>query len=287
MAYLRVKSIKEALTLLKETRLEARVIAGGTDLSLQGLPENIIDIGSIDILKGIAEKDGLIEVGAAVTHATAATSALIFDKAAALAEACSQLGSPQIRNIGTLGGNVINAAPAADAAVALVALEAKAELIDTAENLRQISVNQLYAGFNCSAVDCSLELLIKFLLEPCLAGEGSAFVRFAARKALSLPMVNAAARVKIENRLISDISLVVAPVKPAPTRLVRAESMLIGEPANKETWQKAELSAAEEVDVRSSLLRCSADYRKHLIGVAASRALQRAAFRALSGKDGL
>jgi CO/xanthine dehydrogenase FAD-binding subunit len=285
MSYIKAESLEQALALLKESAAGSRVIAGGTDLFLGELPDQLIDISSIEDLKGINEKVGLLELGAAVTHTMAASSELIINKATALAEACSQVGSPQVRNIGTLGGNVINAAPAADAAVALVALGATAELIDTEENIRCVPIDQLYDRFNCSAVDCSSELLSKLLFEPCESGEGSAFVRFAARRALALPMVNAAARVKIENGLISSVYLVAAPINPAPTRLVKTEALLRGEPAGEDGWLKAEKSASEEAEVRGSQLRCSADYRKHLVGVLAGRALRTAALRALGGKD--
>jgi CO/xanthine dehydrogenase FAD-binding subunit len=286
MSYVKAESIEQTLALLKESAPGSKVIAGGTDLFLGDLPEQLIDISSIEKLNGIYEKDGILEVGAAVTHTVAATNELIISKATALAEACSQVGSPQVRNIGTLGGNVINAAPAADAAVALVALGAVAELMDTLGNIRRVSVDQLYDRFNCSAVDCSSELLIKLLFEPCEDGEASAFVRFAARRSLALPMANAAARVKIENGLISWVYLVAAPIKPAPTRLVKTEALLLGEPAGEESWLKAEISAEEEAEVRGSLLRCSADYRKHLVGVLAGRALRTAALRALGGRGG-
>jgi CO/xanthine dehydrogenase FAD-binding subunit len=285
MSYIKAESLEQALDLLKEYTPGPRVIAGGTDLYLQDLPENLIDIGSIESLKMIEETEGQLEIGAAVTHNMAATSLLISKRVTALAEACSQVGSPQVRNIGTLGGNVMNAAPAADAAVALVALGAKAELIDTLRNRRCLAVDQLYAGYNCTAVDCSSEVLLKFLLNPCKEGEGSAFVRLAARRALALPMANAAARVKLTDGLISDVCLVAAPIKPAPTRLSNTENYLLGKAAVEATWHNAEIMAAEEAEVRGSLLRCTADYRKQMIGVMAGRALRTAALRALDGKD--
>ncbi len=285
MSYIRAESLEQALDLLKEYVPEPRVIAGGTDFFLQALPQNLIDIGSLEIMKMIEEIEGQLEIGAAVTHNMAANAALIINKATALAEACSQVGSPQVRNIGTLGGNVMNAAPAADAAVALVALGAKAELIDTQKNRRSLAVDQLYADYNCTAVDCSSELLLKFFIDPCKAGEGSAFVRLAARRALALPMVNAAARIKIEDGKITDVCLVAAPIKPAPTRLSKAENYLLGKPAVEATWLEAEKLAAQEAEVRGSLLRCSADYRKQMVGVMAGRALRTAALRALDGKE--
>ncbi|MBW6463643.1 MAG: FAD binding domain-containing protein [Firmicutes bacterium] len=285
MSYLRAESIEHALTLLKESASGAKIIAGGTDLFLQELPGHLIDIGFIGELKEIKEEKGQLHIGAALTHTLAANSKLIKDKATALAEASSLVGSPQIRNIGTLGGNVINAAPAADAAVALVALGAQAVLIDLEENIRCIPVDQLYSGFNCTSVDCSSEMLLKFIINTCEPGEGTAFVRFAARRALALPMANAAARIKITDGVISEAYLVAAPVKPAPTRLTETETLLHGEPAEESTWLKAELSAAGEVAVRGSLLRCSADYRKHLVGLMAGRALRTAASRAVERKE--
>ena len=98
-------------------------------------------------------------------------------------------------------------------------------------------------------------------------------------------MANAAARIKIEDGIITRVALVAAPVKPAPTRFEQAEAMLTGQPATEETWLKAEKYASEEAEVRGSLLRCSADYRRHIIGVLAGRALRTAAERALTGKD--
>lgn len=285
MSYIKVKTLKEAQTLLNEMAPQAQVIAGGTDLFLQEMPSNLIDVSAIPELKVITENDGLLEVGAAVTHSVAATSSLLLAKATALSEACLQVGSPQVRNVGTLGGNVINAAPAADSAVALAALGAEALLADRFGNMRVTILDQLYSGFNCSAVDCSSDILVKFTFPSCSEGEGSAFTRFAARRALALPMANAAARIKIEDGVITRVALVAAPVKPAPTRFAQTEALLTGLPAIEETWLKAEKYASEEAEVRGSLLRCSADYRRHLIGVLVTRALRSAAERALAGKD--
>jgi CO/xanthine dehydrogenase FAD-binding subunit len=285
MSYLKVKTLAEAQAQLNNLAPQVQVIAGGTDLFLKELPEHLIDISALAELKEINEKDGLLEVGAAVTHSMAATSSLLLAKATALSEACLHVGSPQIRNVGTLGGNVINAAPAADAAVALAALGAETLLADRFGNMRSTALDQLYSGFNCSAVDCSSNILVKFAFPPCSTGEGSAFTRFAARRALALPMANAAVRIKIDDGIITRISLVAAPVKPAPTRFEQTEAILTGQPATEETWLKAEKYASEEAEVRGSLLRCSADYRRHLIGVLVTRALRIAAERALAGKD--
>jgi len=285
MSYVKVKTLQEAQSLLNELTPQAQVIAGGTDLFLQEKPEHLIDISALSELKVISEKDGLLEVGAAVTHSMAGVSSLLLKKATALSEACLQVGSPQVRNVGTLGGNVINAAPAADSAVALAALGAETMITDRFGSTRKAALDQLYSGFNCSAVDCSSDILVKFTFPSCGTGEGSAFTRFAARRALALPMANAAVRIKIEGGIIARIAVVAAPVKPAPARLKQTEAMLTGQSAAEETWLKAEKYASEEAEVRGSLLRCSADYRRHLIGILVGRALRTAAERARAGKD--
>ncbi len=284
MSYHVVNSLEQALAALKDGGKKSRIIAGGTDLFLEKLPDDLLDISSLAEALTIEERYGDLLIGAAVTHARAAVSPLLYEKAAALTEACAQVGSPQVRNIGTLGGNVVNAAPAADAAVALAALGAKAVLFDCKGNSRTVGLEELYAGFNCSAIDSCRELLLRFVIRDGGPGSGSAFARLAVRKALALPLANAAAWLKVENNCLREVRLVVAPVKPAPTRLLKTESMLAGKPLTADSWRGAARAAMEEVEVRGSLLRCSADYRRHLIGVLVGRVLELAAGRALSGK---
>ncbi len=288
MSYLVATSLEEALTYLRDSGGRARVVAGATDLYLKDLPHSLVDLSALPGASVIEEADGLITLGACLTHASAASSILILSRATALAEGCMAIGSPQIRNIATLGGNVVNAAPAADAAVALVALGASAVLVDTGGRSREEAVEDLYVIFNRSAVDSTSEILLKLTIKSCGTGEGSAFTRFAPRRALSLPLVNAAARVRIENGCFREVRLVVAPVKPAPTRLLQTEAMLEGMAPCEETWRLVARAASEEVEVRSSLLRCSARYRNHLVGVLAARVLQAASERAREeeGVDG-
>ena len=287
MSYLIASNLDEVISSLRDGSGKARVVAGATDLYLQDLPYGLVDLSALPETTVIEEKDGFVKLGAAVTHTAAASSPLVLSRARALAEGCETIGSLQIRNIGTIGGNVVNAAPAADAAVALIGLGAEAVIIDIEGNRRQESVENLYWAYNRSVVDSTREVMLSLQFKPCLGGEGSAFTRFAARRALALPMVNASARVKLENGLVKEARLVAAPVNPAPTRLLKTEELIIGRSINEETISMVEKAAAEEVEVRDSLLRCSARYRLHLVGVLVSRALKTAADRALDpGKVG-
>lgn len=280
MSYYVAASLAQALNILRESRGAAFVVAGATDLFLKGMPLQVVDIASLSELDLIREEEGLLSLGAAVTHAAAASSPLIRVKASALSEACAAIGSPQVRNLGTVGGNVVNAAPAADAAVALSALGARAVICDINGCRREEELADLYAGYNQSRVDSSREIVLNLVFKVCEPDEGSAFTRFASRRALSLPMANAAARVRLKNGIFEEVCLVVAPVKPAPTRLYETEKALRGRKPDEETRHVAEKLASAEVETRGSLLRCSAEYRRHLIGILAGRVLMTAACRA-------
>lgn len=281
VSYTIASNLEQAIKVLKESDGKAQVIAGATDLFLNNLPSELVDVSTVPEILGIARGKDFLSIGAGVTHAEAAASAVIRSEAEALSEACRQIGSPQVRNMGTLGGNVINAAPAADAAVALVALGAKAVLTDLYGSSREAFLEDLYDGYNRSSVDSSAEILLRFLLKPAQRGEGSAFLRFAPRAALALPLVNAAARIRVEQGLIKEVRVVIAPAKPAPTRLLETEKFLLGAKPGSDLWQKVESSASSEIEVRGSMLRCSEEYRHHLVGVLARRVLQQAAARAM------
>lgn len=286
MSYRIAEDLEQALFFLREEGGRARLIAGGTDLFLQPLPPALVDLTEVAALSALREEGGRLIVGACLTHAAAAASSLLRGKASALAEACAHVGSPQIRNQGTLGGNVVNAAPAADAAVALVALGARAVIVDTAGIYREEPVENLYDRHNRSKVDSSREVLTCFLTDAHGPAEGSAFKRFASRQALSLPMFSVAAYLRVEQGRLQEVRLSAAPVKPAPTRLPAVEKQLVGLPAVPETFDLAADLVRREITVRGSVLRCSADYRRHLAGILAVRALTEAALRATISKAG-
>ncbi len=284
MSYINAQSIPEALNSLKEAGGEARIIAGGTDLYLQPLPPILVDITRIKELGEIRKKGNELEIGAGVTHEEISASCFLQEKAKVLSQACSQVGSPQIRNLGTLGGNVVNAAPAADSAVGLITLEAKAVIKHCKGENREVSLEQLYQDYHRSALEHGQEILTAFRLKYHGVGEGSAFQRFASRKALSLPMVSAGAWVSVEDGHIVGLRLVAAPINPAPTRLRQTEQELLGEPTAAVTFQKAADLAWEEVITRDSPLRGSAEYRRHLATVGIKRALEEAVRNSFLGK---
>ena len=179
--YQKPKGVPEALTLLEQSAGRGRVIAGGTDLVLQlrrrdQAADLLVDVSEIDELKRIREDEGWILIGAAVTHAEVANSPLILGEARALADGCGRVGSPQIRNIATLMGNVINAQPAADGAVPLAALDAEIKVVSKAGE-RWIPMEEAYLGLGRSAIDATREVAAEIRFRKPERGARTGFFR--------------------------------------------------------------------------------------------------------------
>ncbi len=282
--YISPASVEEALDILKSHKKQARIVAGGTDLILD-LKDQIrevkclVDISGIEELRKIERDGDNIKIGAAVTHSQAASSKLIQENAPALAEAALAIGSPQIRNQGTVVGNVINAQPAADTAVALFALEAKAE-ITTGSGRQLVPIEKLYKGIGASKVDSTAEIVTALYFKSLKNNQGSAFVRLSQRKALALPMLNVAAVVTIQDDHFEEARIVVAPVAPMPLRSRKAEAALQGALIGLDSINTAAASAASEAQPRDSDLRGSAEYRKEMVKILVRRALEQASQRA-------
>jgi carbon-monoxide dehydrogenase medium subunit len=225
----------------------------------------------------------LVYIGALVTHSQVATSPLIRERAEVLAEACGSVGGPQIRNVGTLVGNVVNALPAADGAMALFALEAEGEVAERTGR-RWTPIASLYAGVGRCTVD-SCEAMITQVRFPALGvGEAGAFERLAKRKALILPILNSAVVVGIDGGRIERARIAIGPVATTPFVATEAAEGLIGRKADEASIAEAAGLASQVAEPRYSLLRGSAEYRKSMVEVLVRRALTRAVASA-SGEE--
>ena len=278
--YVFPETIEACLKELKNCSGKARIIAGGTDLVLaiqreKLNPAVLLDISRIAELEGIMEEHGEVRLGARVTHAACASSPLIQKLATCLAEACMTVGSPQIQYVATLAGNVVNAQPAADGAVALIALAAKAKIISS-EGEREEQVEELYKGVGKSRVDSSRELLASLRFPSLKAGEATAFLRVAPRGGMGLPVVNGAVWVSLREQRVADIRIALGPVSDRPARPRRAETVLKGSPwDDSEALEEAARVASEEANPRDSLLRGSAEYRRELVRMLMEQLLKR------------
>jgi len=280
--YLVPASLEEALAMLKERQGQARVIAGGTDLIIQLKKKEVtarclVDVTNLDELKGVELEGGFIRVGACVTHEELASSSLIRERAAALAEGASQVGSPQIRNMGTVGGNIVNAQPAADTVVPLLALEAEVE-VATATGTRREPLGGLCVGPGQCTVDATAEVLTGVRFRALGLNQGSAFARLAKRKALSLPILNAAAVVTLNDGgdTFQEVRLAVGPVAPTPFRARKAEEALRGAVVEAQAIAAALELAAQEAQPRTNPVRGSQEYRREMVKVLLRRSIERA-----------
>lgn len=273
-------TVSEAVTVLSTNRGKARIIAGGTDLilELQGGKTGcdvLVDLTQIAELKNITEENGCIRIGASVTHAQAASSELVLRHAPALAQACRKVGSLQIRNMGTIIGNIVTGNPAADAAVALACLNTTAEVTNL-DGIQNMPLEDMYAGVCLSCIDscCQVVTHVKFPLKQ--PGQGSAYLRMEQRKALALPMLAVSAMVSLQGDTFEWVRLLIAPVGAGPQHAVDAEEFLKGAPVCTESIVQAGQLARNQAMFRSSAIRGSKEYRMGVLPVFVERVLEAA-----------
>ena len=283
--YLFPETVQDCLKELGKHSGRARIIAGGTDLVLAVRrgdcnPVALLDITRIAELEGIVEKEGEVRLGARVTHAACASSPLIRKSGMCLAEACMTVSSPQIQHVATVVGNVVNAQPAADGAIALVALGARARIVST-QGEREERVEQLYLGVGQSRIDSTRELLADLRFPLTKAGEGTAFLRVTPPNGMGLPVLNGAAWVSLREQRIGDLRIALGPVSDHPFRPQGAEAVLRGVCwDDSDILEEAARLASEEATPRDSLLRGSAAYRRQLTEILLKKLIEKAIERA-------
>ena len=273
-------TIEEAIELLWQAGGKAKIIAGGTDLVI-GLrngdlsPQFIIDITKIEDLRKIVEKNGTVSIGAAVTHSEIASSSLVKKYGKVLSDAASEIGSPQIRNMGTIGGNIINASPAADTIPPLMVLNAMGRVVSK-EGEREVPLGQLFKGpykTNLKPHD----LLVQITFQKLPPETKSSFVRLARRDAMAIARMSVAIVLQMEKRKsrIKDIRISAGSVTPTPQRMSEAETFLKGKSPDEESLQKASLKVSEAMIKRSGI-RASTAYKRPVVEALFIRALRKA-----------
>lgn len=281
-AYHLPESLPEALELLERFQGKARVLAGGTDIIPELRRRDIeaevlVDISRLPGLNAITQVGEEIRLGALVTHAQAAASSLIRGKAALLADGAAAVGSPQIRNIATVAGNLISARPAADTSIPLLALQASVILASQAGE-RMVPLTDFFLSVGKTVLDGSREILTSIRFQALKDHQGGSYLRLSKRQALTLPMLVAAAVVKVdpEKKCFAETAVALGPVAPTPYRARSTEIRLQGAALTREVIQEAAAAAVQECSPRDSLLRGSCDYRQEMIQVLVRRSIQRA-----------
>jgi CO/xanthine dehydrogenase FAD-binding subunit len=270
--YLRPQSVAESIQALDSSPAPACLIAGGTDLMLdlrQGRHapvHTLVDLNAIPEMTALEEREGKLFIGAAVPISRIAFSALANKHARALVEACHLIGGPQVRNMATLGGNVAHALPAADGTIAMMALDAQAEIADIKDR-RRVPLADLFVGPGQSSLKTGQELLVGFYITCAAAQQASAFKRIMRAQGIALPILNLAVWLERKLDRIANVRIAVGPSGPTPQRIAAAEDILRGQPMTPEACNNALEVLLQQVHFRSSPHRASAEYRQQLVEI--------------------
>jgi xanthine dehydrogenase iron-sulfur cluster and FAD-binding subunit A len=269
-------SVDEALRLLAEHATEARIIAGGTDLLVElqrgtRRARVLVDVTRIGGLDQVHLGDeGLIHVGPTVTHNLAAASELLRERSFPLALACWRVGTPQLRNRGTIAGNLVTASPANDTITALWALDAHVTL-RSVRGERTLTFADFYRGVRQTAL--APDEMVTDISFPALNGnQRGTFAKLALRRVHAIAVVNAAAMLSFDGDVVAQARITLGSVAPTIIRAPEAEGVLVGRPLN-----AACISDAADLAAQASCciddIRASADYRHEIVRVLVRRAL--------------
>jgi xanthine dehydrogenase iron-sulfur cluster and FAD-binding subunit A len=269
-------TLEETLRLLARHGKEARIIAGGTDILIElerkiRAPQILIDISHIPGLDRIELKKGGFHLGPLVTHHQVVASPEIVAQAYPLARACWEVGAPQIRNRGTIAGNLITASPANDTIVPLRVLGATVTL-QSVRGKRTLPLHDFYKGVRKTAM-ADDELLVDIFFPAMSNEERGTFIKLGLRRAQAISVVNIAAILELHRDAIVKARIAFGSVAPTIVRAPEVENYLVGKSLTDEVIQQAgelALNAAKPIgDVRSP-----ADYRVEMLRVLTMRALR-------------
>jgi xanthine dehydrogenase iron-sulfur cluster and FAD-binding subunit A len=276
--YLNVTTIDEALRALAQGGERARIVAGATDLILElergvrkGI-ETLIDVTRIPNLDQITiDEDDVIHLGPLVTHNHCVESRLIRARAYPLARAAWEVGAPQIRNRGTIAGNLITASPANDTITPLMALNASVTLQST-KGTRTIPLQEFYKGVRKTVMQPD-EMLVDISFPAMSTTARGTFLKLALRRAQAISVVDVAVILDIDRESIKSASITLGAVTPVISHAGEAEKYLAGKPLTEEIFEEAArlaMAASRPIDD----VRGSAAYRREMVRVCTLRGLR-------------
>jgi carbon-monoxide dehydrogenase medium subunit len=272
------QTLADTCALLNELGESAIVLAGGSDI-LHRLkighihPEHLVSLKHIGQLREVRHEDGVgVIIGAAVTPDEIYRSRLLQERYLSLPMTAHEMGNPQVRNRGTIGGNICNASPLADLPPILIALNASVTVIGTAGE-RFFALEDFITGPGRTQIGDD-EILTEITI-PDQPTTGSTYIKFGMRKSGALAMVGVAVSVHVENNTLIDARVAMGAVAPVPMRAKNAEEILIGQTVSDDLLiQAADAAAAECTPITD--VRGSAEYRREMIRVLTRRALRKA-----------
>ena len=276
--YLNVTTIDEALHALAEKGERARIVAGATDLILElergvrsGI-DTLIDVTRIPDLDQITiDEDEIIHLGPLVTHNHCVESRLIRARAYPLARAAWEVGAPQIRNRGTIAGNLITASPANDTITPLMALNASVMLQST-KGTRTVALKDFYKGVRKTVMQPD-EMLVDISFPAMSASARGTFLKLALRRAQAISVVDVAVILDLDQDSIKSASITLGAVTPVITHAQEAENYLVGKSLTNEVFEEGArlaMDASHPIDD----IRGSAAYRREMVRVCTLRGLR-------------
>lgn len=271
-------SLAEALGLLNQHQGKAKMIAGGTDLIVQMKqklisPEQVINLLNVQELKVLEKNGEELRIGALVKHAAMESSPLFLEGWEILASAAHKVGSPQIRNLGTIGGNLCNASPSADTAPPLLVLEGEVNLVNQRGN-RRIPLENFFTGPGLTVLEQD-EILKEIIIPKPPPNSSCVYLKLGRRKSMDLALVSVAVLLTLNPNtgICERARVALGSVSPTPIRAKDTEKFLEGE--------KLDESVAKEVGERVqkechpiSDIRASAEYRREMVKIMCERAIR-------------
>jgi carbon-monoxide dehydrogenase medium subunit len=289
-SYRQPNSVEDALACLRDATGPIAVIAGGTDLLLdlqQGRHhpvDTLVDATEIEEMRELRVEQDSIFLGAAVTLSTILGSAELQGHATCLIEGCRLIGGPQVRNVATIGGNIAHALPAGDGTIALLALDAEAQIASEDER-RWMPLEDLFAAPGKTTFDRDRELLVGIRIRLSDDYQASAFYRVMRPQRVAIAILNMAVWVQCTpGGRFEQVRLAVGPAGPRPFRARRTEQVMRGKGLDSDTLQRACKALLDEAKLRTSAHRATLAYREHLIPVLLERVLKTAMQRAVNDR---
>lgn len=278
-SYSAPESVEEALRLLAEHGPDARLVAGGTDLLIElrrGLRQvrKLVDVTRLRFPSGLdrvhAGYDGRVYVGPLVTHSLAAGSGSLLQSALPLVQACYQVGTPMLRNRGTVVGNLVTASPANDTITALWALDAEL-VVESVRGTRRVKLSEFYHGVRRTDL-ADDEMVTGIIFSPLKQNQRGAFFKLGLRRTHAIAVVNAAAVVTFDRARVVGARITLGSVAPTIIRAPDAELALVGAELDSERIAESGALAAEAASPIDDI-RGSAGYRRSMVRVSVRRAL--------------
>ena len=272
------KTLTDACVLLDELGERAIVLGGGSDLLHKMknghlTPEHVVSLKHMTELRDIRYEEGKgLVIGALVTPQGIYTSKLLQERYLSLPMTAHEMGNPQVRNRGTVGGNICNASPLADTPPLLIALKASVKVVEYAGE-RIVPLEEFICGPGKTLIKRD-EILTEIII-PDQQTTGSTYIKFGLRKAGALAVVGVAVAVTVQDNVMVDVRIVMGAVAPIPLRAKDAEALLKGQTITDALLEQADNAAAAECKPITDL-RGSAEYRRDMIRVLTRRALRKA-----------